>query len=466
MFFINLCVSSVVLIGTESRRDGDLRIGAGDLVHAFRGHDIAIHDAHVLRVEDAEGLVGFDVYLFEQDVGDVHFRQAPDDAGAAALLHCGGDVAEHEVAINRRAPGDRRGGIFRGDLRRELVQVAILAIGRHVAGVNHDRTFDVRHAQVQILHVVDKAAAVAVGLDADAVLRAVESAINHGDVRHAALRVAADAHAVAEAVGAVRDEHVRRIAAAGEIVVARADVAVLDEDVAALHVAGIGVVARQNGIVRGGSANLHAADGDIGAIAAERDVKHRRVGQRDALDEQPLAVRRRDHLGPLRILVCFSERPPRRALSVNRARAGDGDVVQLVAADEGLGIARAAGIFAEWQHPQQGTGFEVQIDLARQFDRAAEKNSGGNLHHAAARLARCINGGLDGASVRGHIIADRAVVGDIERGRWNHGQSWIDGVGLNGSNQQRSRQNDGELILGIVHEALLQIADKLQCLRI
>ena len=263
----------------------------------------------------------------------------------------------------------------------------------------------------------------------------MKRAIDHRDVRHAALRVAADAHAVAEAVSAVGDEHVGRVAAAGEIVVAHADVAVLDQNIFPFHIARVRVVARTNRIGRGRRADGHAAHNHVLTFPTDGNVTHRRIRQRDALDQQSLAARRRNHFGTPDLVRGFHKRPPGRALTVNRAAAGDGDIVQLVAADERL----AARIFSQRQHPQQRAGIEMQIDFARELDRSAQINSGRNFHHAAARRACGRDGGLNRLAVCGHAVAHRAVVLDVENFIGNHRRR-----GIHSSRNQLREQQRAE----------------------
>ena len=106
-------------------------------------------------------------------------------------------------------------------------------------------------------------------------------------------------------------------------------------------------------------------------------------------------------------------RPPRNALTVNHAGAADGDVVQSGAADEIRGICRAAGIFIQRQHPQGS--IHTQIDLAGQADRSAQINSGWNRRRSAAGVRCGINRGLNRGGIGRDAIADRAVIGDVER---------------------------------------------------
>ena len=122
-----------------------------------------------------------------------------------------------------------------------------------VGGVERDGIGRVANADVVVDHVLSEAAARAVGLDADAVVGAVERKIEDANLADAAVGLAADGHAVAPVEVVVADGHVGCAAGAaldGHIVVAGADVAVGDGDVFrpvagidAIGVAGAGAAA-------------------------------------------------------------------------------------------------------------------------------------------------------------------------------------------------------------------------------
>src|SRR5580692_3955460 len=96
---------------------------------------------------------------------------------------------------------------------------------------------------VVIVRLLHRAASAAVGFDANATFSVGECAILNSDIRHAAGSTAAHRYTVSVAIRAIPDMHIRRTAAAGEVVVADADVAILDEHVGAGHVTCVGVVA-------------------------------------------------------------------------------------------------------------------------------------------------------------------------------------------------------------------------------
>lgn len=79
-------------------RERQLRVACGELVHAGGGRDRAVVEADVLRVVDAEGKVGGDPHVLEEDVLGGGFGQPPEQAGAAAGRGGRGDVAEDDVA--------------------------------------------------------------------------------------------------------------------------------------------------------------------------------------------------------------------------------------------------------------------------------------------------------------------------------------------------------------------------------
>ncbi|HEY1717388.1 MAG TPA: hypothetical protein VGH42_03735 [Verrucomicrobiae bacterium] len=50
----------------KSASDRDLRVGAGQLVHAFRRDDFGIHEPDVLRIIIAEWIAGNDIHVLQQ----------------------------------------------------------------------------------------------------------------------------------------------------------------------------------------------------------------------------------------------------------------------------------------------------------------------------------------------------------------------------------------------------------------
>src|SRR5215472_11414295 len=84
----------------------------------------------------------------------------------------------------------------------------------------------------------------------DALVRAVERAVNHKHIRYIRRSVAANGNAVAGAIDIVGDKDIRRTTAAGEVVVTHADVVIDDEDVSAAHVIGVGIMAGGQRVAR------------------------------------------------------------------------------------------------------------------------------------------------------------------------------------------------------------------------
>ena len=101
--------------------DNDVGVVQRELV-AVLEPDMAILDPDATRVIDVEGAGCGDVHMNKADVGHEHFGASPD--GAASDGGGGGDVAEGDVAISRRAGGHGFARITRGDVRRQVVQIA------------------------------------------------------------------------------------------------------------------------------------------------------------------------------------------------------------------------------------------------------------------------------------------------------------------------------------------------------
>ena len=248
-------------------------------------------------------------------------RQSPDQAGAAACGDGRGDVAERDVFVDRGRLAQRHRGVGRGYLGRDLRQVPVALVLRSVGAVDEDRHADVGHPEVLVGDVRQVSPAVAVRLDADPAFGAVKDAVADGEVGDASAGIASDGDAVAGAVTAIADQHVRGVLAAGIVVVADADVAVGHQDVAAADVAGVGVVAGVGRILGGGRPDGDFRDGDF--LATDRDVEHRGVTQRHAFDQDAFAVMEPDHARAFLRLV-LGERPPVGALAFDGPGAGDG----------------------------------------------------------------------------------------------------------------------------------------------
>lgn len=67
----------------RSGREGHLGLRGGEWVHTGGGCDCAVVEADALGVVDAEGQVGGDLHILEEDVLGRGLGQAPEQAGAA-----------------------------------------------------------------------------------------------------------------------------------------------------------------------------------------------------------------------------------------------------------------------------------------------------------------------------------------------------------------------------------------------
>ena len=198
---------------------------------------------------------------------------------------------------------------------------------------------------------MDEAAAAAIGLDAEAVVGAVDGEVVDEEMIDAAEGAAADGHAVAAVEVIVEDGHVGDAAhAAGletDIVVAGVNVAVGDGDV--FGGAGIDAV----GVARGfGGHDFDAPRGEaVGLI--DGDVEAGRVAQRDFVEDEAIDVAQGDHgEDALRLVFHFGfvrEVPPGDVLAeevcaaagVDGAFAHDAGVLCAVGGDERLAGAAA-----------------------------------------------------------------------------------------------------------------------------
>ena len=104
------------------RDEFDFRAVGVDLIHAAGRRDGAVFHADLFRVVNGEWLVRGDADIAQHHVAHGRFGQTPDQARALSALRGRRDVAENDVAINRRALGDGSRRIGRGDFRSELVR--------------------------------------------------------------------------------------------------------------------------------------------------------------------------------------------------------------------------------------------------------------------------------------------------------------------------------------------------------
>ncbi len=187
---------------------------------ALRGLDLNVLAGHS-RVADGQSFFAAEIDIRQDNVGDGRFRQADNRAGHGSAS-CG-DVLEHDVVEVRREARDGRG--LHG------------AFGRQDAGIvfaDHKRVFHILHINVAEDEVRDIVAAVAIGLDANAVIGAIEVNALGENVARATGDLAADGKAMAVHEGAIGDDNV----AAGIIAAGGVDGAGFDGDVV---VTGVGV---------------------------------------------------------------------------------------------------------------------------------------------------------------------------------------------------------------------------------
>ena len=301
---------------------------------------------------------------------------------------------------------------------------------------------------------MDDAAAAAVGFDADAALGVGEGAILDGEIGDSAGDGAADGDAVTVAVGAMFDVDIRGAAAAGEIIIADADVAVFDQDVAAGDIAGVGVVTGVDGIGGSGGADRHAAHGDIGRMPTDGDMEHRRILELDTLDEDVIAFAEDDHARPADAGLSFDEWPPWRALAVDRALAGDGDIVEALAVDEAVGGFGSAGVFIDGEHLERCAGVEAQVDCVSELQRPGQILAGGDFYGAATGGGSGFDCRLDGLGAICVAAGDRAVVGDLENCFGDLGQRRIGGCIVGHRRWHGTKEQHQESGLEVTHNAV------------
>ena len=164
----------------------------------------------------------------QNNICDRRFRQADDRASHRSA--CCGDVLKHDVVEVRREARDWRG--LHGAVRRQDAGIVL---------ADHERVLHVLHVDVAEDEVRDIVAAIAISLDANAVVGAVEVNALGENVARAAGDLAADGEAMAVHEGAIGDGDVAAgIVAAGrvdgagfdgDIVVARVGIEMIDADI-------------------------------------------------------------------------------------------------------------------------------------------------------------------------------------------------------------------------------------------
>src|SRR5208282_4353390 len=412
----------------HSVADGDVGVPKGEGL-AAAGGDCRIQKLDALSVVDVKGFRSGDVDMAHDDVGGGQFRSSPNDARNSAAAYGRGQVADGDVAPNRgRAvdgadsfPGSGRGGDAGG--RSDFVIVA----------VNGDRPiFDIGHAEVEIIQVLHHAAAVGVGLHANAIIRSVERAVDDGQVRYAHGNTAGDGNAVPGAKSAIGDEQIVDGAgrAHGDVVVANADVAILNHAIGADEIKPVGVGRGIWGVLG------QIADGDVAAVVPQAAMMIRRVLESDVVNEKPVGGVQVEHHGADQVWVGIKRRPPGGALTVNPAPAADCQVMNIIAIDEGLCVGGTARISPIGQHLEHRVGVHLQIDAAEQGDGAAQERARRNLDDAATRRVRRVDGVLNVGCVILRPVADGTVSRDIENSGGNGRHRRIGGAHPTGQSQE------------------------------
>ena len=200
---------------------------------------------------------------------------------------------------------------------------------------------------------MDEAAAAGIGLDAKAIVGAVDGEVVDQKVIDAAVGAAADGHAVAGVKVVVEHGHVGDGAGGAgleaDIVVAGVDVAVGDGDVA--RGAGIDAV----GVARGFWRHDFDAPRREAVGLIDGDVKAGRIAQSDLVEDEVVDVAQGDHGGDALLLVIdfglVREIPPGDVLAeeisaaarVDGALAHDAGVLCAVGRDERLAAAAVLG---------------------------------------------------------------------------------------------------------------------------
>ncbi len=203
----------------------------------------------------------------------------------------------------------------------------------------------------------------------------------------------------------------------GDAIVAGVDRASGDQIVDAGRIDPVGV-----GRIRRAE-DADTVDGDVAASAGD-EVKHRAVGQRHALHEHARAIVQGDEPRTMRhpgVVVGIVLRPDEiqpeiLAVSVDRSRSGDGDVVAMlgrnVVLKPGFGHLQFGGIVAE----ENGrSGVKAQIEIAVQREGRGEESSAGDDDGSAAGFGAGRDGVAKRVGVKRFPVADGAEIGDRER---------------------------------------------------
>ena len=390
----------------------DEEVGLGSHGRVFEG------DIFGVSTSDAVG--AGEIEVGEGHVLDGGFLEAFNHAAVAGIA--GGDVVDVDVAKDGAAFGERFNGRF------------------GVTQGKNDGVANIMKADVRGNDVLHDAAAAAGAFDADAVVGAIAVAIEEADVTNAAGLFAADGAdtmAVGDVATEVRDvlggpiHFAAFFVATGldaKSVIADIGVTIVDEDMTT----GIGV---ERVGIRGSWWIDNTTVADVDALAVEEmngpEGRIDETGPVDAdidavfdLQEHRAAANRAVGTG-VAVLGHVHVRPPGRALAVERAGAGDGDVVEAVGEDErvravfgetfpargDVRIFRAIG-FEE----DDGVGVDLQGHVVDHVDRAGKKMAGGNADGAATGLMASGNGLAKGVGAGDMRIVDGAVGGDVEHG--------------------------------------------------
>ena len=285
---------------------------------------------------------------------------------------------------------------------------------------NQDRRLHVLHRDVLVRNVRHIVTPVAVCLDANPLVRALEVDALRVDVLRAARNLAADRQPMPVVEGAVRDGDVlarsvrpRRVDLAAldrNVVVARVGIHMVDHDVAGAE------RIDRIGIGRGiGRKHPDVADHNVVRVV-RHNLPTRRVLHGHAFHANMLAVIEDHQPRPEDDLAhdaCARRRarlgPPACAVAVNHAAARDGDVLGVVRAHQRLASWRAEDldlriIVVVGRAQQHSALLNLQRDIALQHHRPAQKRPAAQPYCPAARARASIHRRLDRLGVLGHPV--------------------------------------------------------------
>lgn len=371
-------------------------------------------------------LFGLDVDVFEDDILDGGFGEADDDAGPAAVD--GFNVFDGDVV---EVGGEALDG-FGGDFT--------FGQGLWVVLADEDGGFDVFHGDVLEDDVGDVGSAVAVGLDAYALVGAFEVDAFRADVLCASGDFGADGEAVAVEKFAIGDGDVfaggvgaggvDHAGLDGDVVVADVGVDVVDDDVGGAEgVDGVGV-----GGVRVGE-DADVADDDVVGVVGD-DLPVGGVLDGKVFDFEVFGVVEDDEAGAgifaaekTGVFCAADGVPPGFAVAVDGAAAGEGDVFGVGAGEEGAVAGGAEldlpGVVAVVGRAKEGGAFgDVEGDVALEVEGGGDEGAAGEHNSSAAGFGAGIDGGLDGGCVLGDAVGLGAVgvgVADPEGGEGRKG---------------------------------------------